>query len=110
MIRKILIFTVLAVVAAAALVLPLGKSDAAQQPTSVGSPQGSARRTLPNFDIRQIETDLLPKSWPILSNGSVVVGEKRNNGNPSSEPFCAINTGHPRRFRMRQGIARTWLG
>ena len=53
MIRKILIFTVLAVSAAAAIVLPLWKSDAAQQPTSVGSPQGSARRTLPNFDIRQ---------------------------------------------------------
>ena len=53
MIRKILIFTVLAVTAAAAIVLPLTKSDAAQQPTSVGSPQGSARRALPNFDIRQ---------------------------------------------------------
>ena len=53
MIRKILIFTVLAITAVAAIVLPLWKSDAAQQPTSVGSPQGSARRTLPNFDIRQ---------------------------------------------------------
>ena len=52
MIRKILIFTVLAVAAAAAIVLPLWKSDAAQQRTSIGSPQGSARRALPNFDIR----------------------------------------------------------
>ena len=52
MIRKILIFTVLAVAAAAAIVLPLWKSDAAQQQTSTGSPQGSARRALPNFDIR----------------------------------------------------------
>ena len=51
--RKILIFTVLAVAAAAAIVLPLWKSDAAQQRTSVGFQQGSARRTLPNFDIRQ---------------------------------------------------------
>ena len=42
MIRKILIFTVLAVTAAVAIVLPLSKSDAAQQPTSAGSPQGSA--------------------------------------------------------------------
>ena len=53
MIRKIFIFTVLAVTAAAAIVLPLWKSDAAQQPTSVGFQQGSARRALPNFDIRQ---------------------------------------------------------
>ena len=52
MIRKILIFTVLAVTAAAAIVLPLWKSDAAQQQTSIGSPQGSASRALPNFDIR----------------------------------------------------------
>ena len=52
MIRKILIFTVLAVAAAAAIVLPLWKSDAAQQRTSTGSPQGSAGRALPNFDIR----------------------------------------------------------
>ena len=50
MIRKILIFTVLAMTAVAAIVLPLWKSDAAQPP---GSPQASARRTLPNFDIRQ---------------------------------------------------------
>jgi hypothetical protein len=49
MIRKILIFTVLAVTAAAAIVLPLWKSDAAQQRTSIGSP---ASRALPNFDIR----------------------------------------------------------
>src|SRR5512133_1318133 len=49
MIRKILIFTVLAVAAAATIVLPLWKSDAAQQPTSTGAAQGSA---LPNFDIR----------------------------------------------------------
>ena len=53
MIRKILIFTVLAVAAAAAIVLPLWKSDAAQQPTSPGAPQGRASRALPNFDIRQ---------------------------------------------------------
>ncbi len=52
MIRKILIFTVLAVAAAAAIVLPLWKSDAAQQRTSIGSQQGSAGRALPNFDIR----------------------------------------------------------
>lgn len=56
MIRKSLIFTVLAVAAAAAIVLPLWKSDAAQQPTSIGSPQkGSAGRALPNFDIRLID-------------------------------------------------------
>lgn len=52
MIRKILIITVLAVAAAAAIVLPLWKSDAAQQRTSIGSPKGSAGRALPNFDIR----------------------------------------------------------
>ena len=52
MIRKILIFIVLTVTAAAAVVLPLWKSDAAQQPTITGSPQGSASRALPNFDIR----------------------------------------------------------
>jgi Zn-dependent metalloprotease len=52
MIRKILIFTVLAVAAAAATVLPLWKSDAAQQRTSTGSPNGSAGRALPGFDIR----------------------------------------------------------
>jgi Zn-dependent metalloprotease len=51
MIRKIFIFTVLAVAAAAAVVLPLWKSDAAQQQTSTGSPR-SAGRALPNFDIR----------------------------------------------------------
>src|SRR5687768_12091794 len=53
MIRKILIFTVLAVAATAAIVLPLWKSDAAQQRTPSGSPQGSANRALPNFDIRR---------------------------------------------------------
>jgi len=52
MIRKILIFTVLAVAAAAAVVLPLWKSDAAPQRTVTSSPQGSAGRALPNFDIR----------------------------------------------------------
>ena len=52
MIRKILIFTVLAVAAAATIVLPLWKSDAAQPQPSTGSPQGSARRGLPNFDVR----------------------------------------------------------
>ena len=52
MIRRILIFTVLAVAAAAAIVLPLGKSDAAQQQTSIGSPNRPAGRSLPNFDIR----------------------------------------------------------
>lgn len=52
MIRKILIFTVLAVAAAAAVVLPLWKSDAAPQRTLAGSPQGSAGRARPNFDIR----------------------------------------------------------
>jgi Zn-dependent metalloprotease len=52
MIRKILIFAVLAVAAAAAIVSPVWKSDAAQQPTPVGAPQGSASRGLPNFDVR----------------------------------------------------------
>src|SRR6185369_18074865 len=47
MIRKILIFTVLAMFAAAAVVLPLWKSDAAQQRTV-----GSSSRALPNFDVR----------------------------------------------------------
>ena len=47
MIRKILIFTVLVVFAAAVAVLPLWKSDAAQQRTV-----GSTSRALPNFDIR----------------------------------------------------------
>ncbi len=54
MIRKILIFTVLLVAAAAAIVLPLWKSDAAQQRTPLGAPQGSAGRALPNFDIRLV--------------------------------------------------------
>src|SRR5215212_8054948 len=54
MIRKILIFTVLAVAAAAAMVLPLWKSDAAPQQTSIGSPKRSAGRGLPDFDIRLI--------------------------------------------------------
>jgi Zn-dependent metalloprotease len=61
MIRKILIFTILTV-AAAAIVSPLWKSDAAQQQTSdaaqqrvsIGVPKGSAGRALPNFDIRLI--------------------------------------------------------
>jgi Zn-dependent metalloprotease len=52
MFRKILIFTVLAVAAAAAIVFPLWKSDAAQQRTVTGAPQGSASRALSNFDIR----------------------------------------------------------
>jgi Zn-dependent metalloprotease len=52
MIRKLLIFTVLAVAAAAAIVLPLWKSDAAPQQTSTGSQQASANRALPNFDAR----------------------------------------------------------
>ncbi len=52
MIRKMLIFTVLVVAAAAAIVFPLWKSDAAQQQTSIGSQRGSANRALPNFDIR----------------------------------------------------------
>ena len=52
MIRKFLIFTVLAVAAAAAIVMPLWKSDAAQQRTSIGSPKVSAGSALPNFDIR----------------------------------------------------------
>jgi hypothetical protein len=52
MIRKILIFTVLTVAVAAAIVLPLWKSDAAQQRTSTGSPIASTNRALPNFDIR----------------------------------------------------------
>ena len=54
MIRKILILAVLALAAAAAIVLPLSKSDAAQQPTSTGAQQGSAARALPNFDIRLV--------------------------------------------------------
>src|SRR5215217_2426280 len=52
MIRKFLIFTVLVVVAAAAIVLPLWKSDAAPQQTSTGSQRASANRALPNFDVR----------------------------------------------------------
>ncbi len=55
MIRRILIFTVLAVPAAAAMFLPLWKSEAVQQQTSIGAPKGSAGRALPNFDIRQTE-------------------------------------------------------
>ncbi len=49
MIRKIFIFTVLVVAAAAAIVLPFWKSDAAPQQTSTGSPKSNG---LPNFDIR----------------------------------------------------------
>ncbi|HET6978751.1 MAG TPA: M36 family metallopeptidase [Pyrinomonadaceae bacterium] len=52
MTRKILIFAVLAVAAAAAIVLPLWKSDAAPQQPSKGVAKGSANRALPNFDIR----------------------------------------------------------
>jgi hypothetical protein len=52
MIRKVLIFTVLAGTAAAAIVLPFWKSDAAQQRSSIESPKGLANRALPNFDIR----------------------------------------------------------
>lgn len=52
MIRKTLIFTVLAVAAAAAIVLPLWKSDAAQQRTLPGSPKAPTSRALPNFDVR----------------------------------------------------------
>jgi len=52
MIRKFLIFTVFAVAAAAAIVLPLWKSDAAPQQTSTRSEQASANRALPNFDVR----------------------------------------------------------
>jgi len=55
MIRKVLIFTVLAVAAAAAIVLPLWKSDAAPQQTSTGSQKASANRALPNFDARLID-------------------------------------------------------
>src|SRR6185436_15745195 len=55
MIRKALIFTVLAVAAAAAIVLPFWKSDAAPQRTVPGSPNASAGRALPNFDIRLID-------------------------------------------------------
>jgi len=51
MFRKFLIFTVLAVVAAAAIVLPLWKSDAAPQQPSTVFPQ-AANRALPNFDVR----------------------------------------------------------
>jgi hypothetical protein len=52
MIRKFLIFTVLTVAAAAAIVLPFWKSDAAQQSPSIETPRGSASRALPNFDVR----------------------------------------------------------
>ena len=52
MIRTILIFTVLSVAAVAAIVSPLWESDAAPQPRSTASPQGSARQPLPNFDAR----------------------------------------------------------
>lgn len=54
MIRKILIFTVLAVAAVAAIVSPVWKSDAAQPQTPTGVPQASAGRALPNFDIRLV--------------------------------------------------------
>ena len=55
MIRKILIFTVLAVIAtAAAIVLPLWRSDAAPQQTLTGSAKGSAIPALPNFDLRLV--------------------------------------------------------
>jgi Zn-dependent metalloprotease len=50
MIRKILIFTVLTVAAAIAIVSPLWKSNAAQQQTATGA--AKAGRALPNFDIR----------------------------------------------------------
>jgi Zn-dependent metalloprotease len=50
--RRILIFTVVAVAAVAAVVLPLWKSDAAPQRTSIGSPKVSAGHALPDFDIR----------------------------------------------------------
>ena len=52
MIRKVLIFTVLVLTIAAAIVLPLWKSDAAPQRAQPGSPAASASRALPNFDIR----------------------------------------------------------
>ena len=51
MIRKILIFTVLAVAAAASIILPVWTSDAAQQGTPQG-PQNRSARALANFDIR----------------------------------------------------------
>ena len=50
MIRKLLIFTVLAVAAAAAIALPFWTSDAAQPQTPPGAAKSS--RALPNFDIR----------------------------------------------------------
>ena len=52
MIRKILIFTVVAVGAAGAIVLPLWKSDAAQQRTVTVFQKAG----LPNFDIRLTES------------------------------------------------------
>ena len=52
MIRKTLIFTVLAVAAVAAIVLPFWKSDAAQQRTVIGTPKAPTSRALPNFDVR----------------------------------------------------------
>src|SRR4026209_2037874 len=52
MIRKFLIFTVLAATAAVAVVLPLWKSDAAQQRTSIELPNASGPRGLSNFDVR----------------------------------------------------------
>ncbi|MEN3329822.1 MAG: hypothetical protein V7638_4629 [Acidobacteriota bacterium] len=52
MIRKFLIFTVLAVAAAAAILFPLWKSDAAPPQPSTVFPQASANRALPNFDVR----------------------------------------------------------
>ncbi|HKP82193.1 MAG TPA: M36 family metallopeptidase [Pyrinomonadaceae bacterium] len=55
MIRKFLIFTVVALAAAAAIVLPLWKSDAAPQQIPVRSPQASTNRALPNFDIRRTD-------------------------------------------------------
>jgi Zn-dependent metalloprotease len=52
MIRNILIFTTLVVVVAAAIVLPVWKSDAAPQQTSIETPKRPAGRGLANFDIR----------------------------------------------------------
>lgn len=50
--RKILIFAVLALAAAASIILPVWKSDAAQPLTPAGSQNRSAGRALPNVDAR----------------------------------------------------------
>src|SRR6185369_1501785 len=101
-IRKVLIFTVLAVAAAAAIVLPLWKSDAAPQQTSTGSQQASARRALPNFDLRL--TDRSEFNDMDLSAVVNEAGAMKNffiDGAPLSEPQSDTADNIARRFLAR---------